>query len=55
MIMTQVLSSLLQGNFASLEDLPASIRNNALLDLAKLAGDGKLSGNILFTLNNVLY
>ena len=44
MIMTQVLTSLLRGDFASLEDLPTNVRNDALLDLAKLASDGKLSG-----------
>ncbi|CAM4757594.1 unnamed protein product [Rotaria magnacalcarata] len=42
MIVTQVLTNLLRGNFSSLEDIPASVRNEALLDLAKLAGDGKL-------------
>ncbi|CAF4444951.1 unnamed protein product, partial [Rotaria magnacalcarata] len=36
------LTNLLRGNFSSLEDIPASVRNEALLDLAKLAGDGKL-------------
>ncbi|CAF3600523.1 unnamed protein product [Rotaria sp. Silwood1] len=43
MIMTQVLTSLLKGDFASLENLPANVRNDALLDLAKLAREGKLS------------
>jgi hypothetical protein len=52
MIMTQVLTSLLRGDFASLEDLPASVRNGALLDLAKLASEGKLSSKIEFILNN---
>ncbi len=46
MIMTQVLTSLLRGDFASLEDLPANVRNAALLDLAKLASEGKLSCKI---------
>ncbi len=46
MIITQVLTSLLRGNFASLEDLPSNVRNGALLDLAKLASEGKLSGKI---------
>ncbi len=46
MIMTQVLTSLLHGSFASLEDLPANIRNDALLDLAKLANEGRFSGKI---------
>ena len=44
MIITQVLTSLLRGDFASLDDLPANVRNDALLDLAKLASEGKLSG-----------
>lgn len=44
MIITQVLTSLLRGDFGSLDDLPANVRNDALLDLAKLAGEGKLSG-----------
>lgn len=52
MIMTQVLTSLLQGDFKSLNDLPTNVRNDALLDLAKLAGDGKLSGKIDFILIN---
>ncbi|CAF1151697.1 unnamed protein product [Rotaria sordida] len=43
MIMTQVLTSLLRGDFTSLDDLPANVRNDALLDLAKLASEGKLS------------
>ena len=51
MIMTQVLTSLLRGDFASLEDLPANVRNGALLDLAKLASEGKLSGKK----NKILY
>jgi hypothetical protein len=46
MIMTQVLTNLLRGSFASLEDLPDSVRNDALLDLAKLASEGGLSGKI---------
>ncbi len=43
MILTQVLSSLLQDGFASLEDLPSKVRNDVLLELAKLASEGKLS------------
>lgn len=46
MIMTQVLSNLLQDGFSSLEDLPANVRNDVLLELAKLAGEGKLTGSI---------
>ena len=46
MIVTQVLKSLLQGDLASLNDLPANVRNDALLDLAKLASEGKLSCKI---------
>jgi len=46
MIVTQVLTSLLRGDFTSLEDLPVNVRNDALLDLAKLASEGKLSGKI---------
>jgi len=42
--MTQVLNHLLRGDFTSLDDLPENIRNNAILDLVKLAKDGKLSG-----------
>ncbi len=49
--MTQVLTSLLRGDFQSLEDLPANVRNGALLDLAKLASEGKLSGKK----NKILY
>jgi hypothetical protein len=49
--MTQVLTSLLRGDFASLEGLPVNVRNNALLDLAKLANEGKLSGKIDLFLN----
>ena len=44
MIMTQVLSTLLKDGFSSLEDLPSNVRNDVLLELAKLAGQGKLSG-----------
>ncbi len=44
--MTQVLTNLLRGSFASLEDLPDNVRNDALLDLAKLASEGGLSGKI---------
>ncbi len=52
MIMAQVLSSLLRGDLSLLEDLPPNIRNQALLDLAKLASEGKLSGKIDIILNN---
>ena len=45
--MTQVLSNLLQDGFASLDDLPANVRNDVLLELAKLAGEGKLTGLIV--------
>ena len=45
--MTQVLTSLLRGSFASLDDLPANVRDNAILDLAKLASEGKLSCKII--------
>lgn len=44
MIITKVLTSILQGDFSSLDDLPPNIRNDALLDLVKLASEGKLSG-----------
>lgn len=54
MIMTQVLSSLLRGDLAALEDLPPNVRNDALLDLAKLAGEGKLSGKYLFKHDQIL-
>jgi hypothetical protein len=50
--MAQVLSSLLRGDLSLLEDLPPNIRNQALLDLAKLASEGKLSGKIDIILNN---
>lgn len=42
--MTQVLSTLLKDGFSSLEDLPEKVRNEVLVELAKLAGQGKLSG-----------
>ncbi|CAF1010666.1 unnamed protein product [Adineta steineri] len=44
MIMTQVLTSLLRGDLAALDDLPPTIRNQALLDLATLLSEGKLTG-----------
>lgn len=44
MIMTQVLNNILRGDFTSFDDLPANIRNTAILDLVKLANEGKLSG-----------
>ncbi|UJR26661.1 hypothetical protein I4U23_007978 [Adineta vaga] len=43
MIMARVLDSLFQDDFASLQDLPESIRNKAILDLAKLISEGKLA------------
>ena len=45
--MTQVLSNLLQDGFGSLDDLPENVRNDMLLELAKLASEGKLSGKVL--------
>ena len=53
MIMTQVLSTLLQDGFGSLEDLPENVRNDMLLELAKLAGEGKLSGRVQGVLNEI--
>ena len=50
MILTEVLTSLLRGDFASLDDLPVNVRNDALLDLVKLAGEGKLSGKIVLNI-----
>ena len=44
--MTQVLSNLLQDGFGSLDDLPENVRNDMLLELAKLASEGKLSGKV---------
>ena len=46
--MARVLDSLLQNNFESLEDLPENIRNNAILHLATLISEGKLTGKKQF-------
>ncbi|CAF0766237.1 unnamed protein product [Adineta ricciae] len=43
MIMARVLDSLFQNDFESLEDLPENIRNNAILHLATLISEGKLT------------